>query len=428
MASDGVEQPVKGKSKQKGKAKCKAGGDANATGNNLLAETGDAPAKGKTKAPCLVVSPGNAKGGELAASGKGKGKTTQQPRAPSKGKGEEPSSAAKKVPAKGKTKTGGQPAFPAKGKTKTNQAASPESTLTGPSGKGKAKTAEQPTFPSKGKTKTNQATTSPAVAKGTAVVAKGRIATGKGKNKSKSPVSPTACAAAAAGSLASPAATTKLESADTLVDPDLIPQPIMSNDVKGKGNGASKGKGLKGSPVKGQVADPPQTPPAKCVREAKPGMVSPSSTTAGSPASLPKTPPVEGTRKGKCKAIKGKGKAKASEVEGSKGGSKSQKSTSNKTVAATTRVTPSDKGKGHGNIQGVKRGPTSESLDGTEHESVRRRCSFGSSSSGAFMCYCHYTYTISVFTEGCEFSNFSLPHLTCRRPRLLVVNSRVAWE
>ena len=80
-------------------------------------------------------------------------------------------------------------------------------------------------------------------------------------------------------------------------------------------------------------------------------------------------------------------------------------SKSNAKVVATTSLATPDKGKGHGNAQGVKRGSDFES-DGLE--GVRRRCSFASSASGAFMCYTvtqHNRFAIEVL----DFCKVSMP-------------------
>ena len=385
MASNAGEQQCKGKGKKGGKPDTSSPRRPLSGNESVDAMVdGSAHAKGKGKASHRVVSPGTTKGNELPSPGKaGKGKSkASQPL--SKGTGDQSSLAAK---------------GPAKGKSKSDQATSPNPTPAEVPGKGKAKTAQQPAYPAKGKSKTDQATSphpTPAEApkkgkaktarlpakgksKAPALKGKGQASPGKGKCKSKRPASPPEVSATF---LASPVLTAKLESAETLVDPDLNPDPTISNLAK-KGKPSSKGKGTKSSTVDGQAADTPQTLPAKCVREANAGdAASPSSTTVRSPGSLSESPPAKGhaTQKGKHKAADDKGKAGKT----CKGGSKSPGSKSNVKVVATTALATPDKGKGHGNAQGVKRGSDFES-DGSD--GVRRRCSFASSTSGAFMCH-----------------------------------------
>ena len=257
MASKGeVEQ--KGKGKQGGKPNqsghsSPASGPAAVDASKGHSKSSD-PTKGKTKANPRNPSPGPGKGDKL----KGKGKTVPQPGAPSNGD--------KGAPSKGKAKTAKQPASPAKGKGKTtDQAPSPEHTQPhtgGSPAKGKAKTAQQPSSPAKGKGKTvDQATMTPP--------------SGKGKCKSKSP---------AASGPSAPAAVSPSAGAVMQLERGLhpVPQPVTPHHEKQeKGTTTSKGKGknesavLKGS-MKGNATDELQSPPAKCVREAKPGDTTPS--------------------------------------------------------------------------------------------------------------------------------------------------------
>ena len=92
-----------------------------------------------------------------------------------------------------------------------------------------------------------------------------------------------------------------------------------------------------------------------------------------------------------------------------KGGS--SKGSKGKEQVAGATPSSKDKGKGHGNSQGVKRAATSDSMDSMDNN-VRRRCSFGSTS-GAFQCY--------YFTYKNQFSSPIIATLHhCRRQHLHV--------
>ena len=345
-----VDSPAKGKSKvsqqptdspAKGKSKvCQQQPDSPAKGKSKEGsqQPADSPTKGKSKVsqqqPVDSPTKGKSKVSQQQADSNGKGKSkVSQQQAGSNGKGKS------KVSQQ-------QPDSPAKGKSKVSQQ-QPDSPA-----KGKSKVSQQqPDSPAKGKSKpakgkskvSQQQPDSPAKGKKGKGTTTGVAVNTKSPRPAAEPISPASALAADGSHVTGGAGLAKLESFDSMAPPSCNSPPAIRDT---------------------------SSPPSKGLQK---GMLVPD----GSPNTEASTPDSSDSSKSSGgSATKGSGKCKGKAAKGK---------------------VPTDKGKGTG-TQGVKRAASCDSLLSREEpDSVRRRCSFGSSHSGALTYYYFHDQIAPLF-------------------------------